>query len=152
MEIVLKFVRSEIHSLKGIKNFSDGCTSQFKNRFILTNLPKLESLYNLKISWSFLATSNGKGAVDSIGAIVKRCVWNGIVSAEDFFFSYATVNLKGIKTFYVNQNLIEENRVHLSDEWNMTPKIRNLQNQHFFHVKEESIMSLKDRVIRKKLI
>ncbi|GBM98742.1 hypothetical protein AVEN_108071-1 [Araneus ventricosus] len=63
--------------------------SQFKQRYLFTNQTFMEEQYNANVSWSFLATSHGKGAVDGIGGTVKRLVWSNIlagklITAKDF--------------------------------------------------------------------
>lgn len=63
------------HVLKSLVIFSDGCAGQFKNRYTLSTLCFLpEELDIPEITWSFFATSHGKGAVDGVGANVKRKV------------------------------------------------------------------------------
>lgn len=58
--------------------FSDGPSSQFKNKFMVSLLRTLNQQLGLRISWHYFATSHGKGAVDGIGASVKRSVWTAV--------------------------------------------------------------------------
>jgi len=58
--------------------FNDGPTSQFKQRFLFSNLHYWEQAYEISIKWNFFATSQGKGVVDGIGGTVKRMVWRNI--------------------------------------------------------------------------
>ena len=53
----------------------DGASSQFKQKYMFTNLTFLQEIYDVSITWNFFATSHGKGAVDGIGGDVKRRVW-----------------------------------------------------------------------------
>ena len=121
--------------------FSDGCASQFKNRFILSSLGYLQCTYGFPISWSFFATSHGKGAVDGIGGAVKRGVWIAIKSrritidsAKDFAFHASEIS-KQVKIFYIDKNMIDVNRNLLKEKWSQLRKIPNLQMQHFFEIK-----------------
>lgn len=54
--------------------FSDGQSSQFKNKYIVSILSKLAKI--VQVQWNYFATSHGKGVVDSIGGTIKRLVWN----------------------------------------------------------------------------
>lgn len=78
----------------------------------------LQSIYNIEISWSFFATSHGKGAVDGIGATVKRSVWTQINI------------LKNIKIIYKDKETVNDSRNQLTEKWKHTPNIPKLQTQH----------------------
>lgn len=60
--------------------WSDGPTSQFKNRFVAASFPLLEDKYKVQLDWNFFATANGKGPVDGIGGTLKRQVWMSVKS------------------------------------------------------------------------
>lgn len=47
-------------------------TSQFKQRFLFSNLYAWVMEHDLNITWIFFATSHGKGAVDGIWGTLKR--------------------------------------------------------------------------------
>lgn len=85
--------------IKLLKVWSDGPSSQFKNRFIGAIIVLFESLFPIKIIWNYFATSHGKGAVDGIGAVVKNKVKRMVNSrkaivndASDFVSAYKTEN------------------------------------------------------------
>ena len=63
-----------------VKVFSDGPSSQFKNRFIVNFLHKIMKIVH--IEWNYFATSHGKGVVDGIGGTVKRLVWNAVTTRK----------------------------------------------------------------------
>ena len=44
--------------------FSDGATSQFKQRYLFSNLHSWEMEHDIELSWNFFATSHGKGVVE----------------------------------------------------------------------------------------
>ena len=53
--------------------WSDGPSSQFKNKFIAAFVCHLRQTFNLSfISWNYFATSHGKSSIDALGATVKR--------------------------------------------------------------------------------
>jgi len=65
--------------LKHVHVFSDGPSSQFKNRYMVNFYHKLRSV-DMNLTWHFFATSHGKGVVDGIGGTVKRVVWRAVSS------------------------------------------------------------------------
>ncbi|KAJ8869980.1 hypothetical protein PR048_028991, partial [Dryococelus australis] len=60
-----------------VKNFPDGCASQFKNKFTLSNLCFMPKDFGVEFDWFCFATSHGKSAVDGIG-LSKCAVWNRV--------------------------------------------------------------------------
>lgn len=68
--------------IKRLHIWSDGPTSQFKNRYIAAAMVLLEDLFPLKIVWNFFATSHGKGCVDGLGAVVKHRVRRMILAKK----------------------------------------------------------------------
>ncbi|XP_077976176.1 uncharacterized protein LOC144432038 [Styela clava] len=99
--------------IKSVKIWSDGPSSQFKNKYILASLPALESVHNISISWNFFATSHGKGPVDGIGGSVKRYVWNQVrcrkhhvIDAKSF--TEATMAIQNIKCMEITREQIKE--------------------------------------------
>ena len=69
-------------SVKNIVFWSDGPSSQFKNKFTGVMLKFFESKRDLKIKWNYFATSHGKGPVDGVGAIIKRFVTSKIMTRK----------------------------------------------------------------------
>jgi hypothetical protein len=66
---------------KNLTIFSDGPSSQMKNRFIFAALDPLRKHFDLQsLSWCFLAASHGKGPVDAVGGTAKRIVWQSLLS------------------------------------------------------------------------
>ena len=65
-------------SIKLINVFSDGASSQFKQRYLFSNLYEWEKEFSINLIWNFFATSHGKGAVDGIGGTLKRSVWRQV--------------------------------------------------------------------------
>ena len=67
MQRILTHLKASYPGIETIDIFSDGLTSQFKQRFLFSNLHGWEMEHDLKICWNFFATSHGKGVVDGIG-------------------------------------------------------------------------------------
>ncbi|CAF5036332.1 unnamed protein product, partial [Rotaria magnacalcarata] len=87
---IITKLKQYLPDLEEIVFFSDGAASQFKQRYLLQNMTRMMVEHTLKLSWNFFATSHGKGVVDAIGGMVKRMVWQEIMtkkqcrSATDF--------------------------------------------------------------------
>ena len=67
MQRILTHLKASYPGIETIDIFSDGLTSQFKQRFLFSNLHGWEMEHDLKICWNFFATSHGKGVVDGLG-------------------------------------------------------------------------------------
>ena len=80
MSYLLKKLKEDNPSLKVLDIFSDGAGSQFKQKYLFSNLYAWEQDYSLSIKWNFFATSHGKGVVDGIGGTIKRAVWRRVKS------------------------------------------------------------------------
>lgn len=52
--------------------WTDGPSSQFKNRYIMEAMKMISQKHEVSICWNFSATSHGKGPVDGIGGCIKR--------------------------------------------------------------------------------
>lgn len=61
-------------SVKILKIWSDGPSSQFKNKYMAAMIAILEKEFDIKIFWNYFTTSHGKGCIDGIGATVKMVV------------------------------------------------------------------------------
>ena len=70
--------------------WSDGPSSQFKNRYHIASLAGLQRDHNVEITWNYFATSHGKGPVDGIGGSVKRFVWDKVRSRKHHVNSAST--------------------------------------------------------------
>lgn len=124
--------------------FSDGSACQFKNRYILSSLPLLSLNHHINLTWSFFATSHGKGAVDGIGGTIKRCVWNGIksrriqITSAEEFARYASLVAKNIHVTYIEKADVQKTRSIMEQRWSSAKKIPNIQSQHHFEISNET--------------
>lgn len=73
--------------------WTDGPSSEFKNRYMAMLLQDLSIKYKKTFHWKYFATAHGKGVVDGIGGKAKCLVQNAVMSkssapivqsAEDF--------------------------------------------------------------------
>ena len=78
MSIVLnKYVKERHPHISKVDIFSDGPSSQFKNKYVAHFFRELNKMFP-DMKWHYFATSHGKGAVDGIGGSVKRVVWKAV--------------------------------------------------------------------------
>ena len=61
-------VKNNVKHFENYEFFSDGATSQFKQRFTLCEI----TLVGKFLSWNFFATGHRKGAIDGIRRTLKR--------------------------------------------------------------------------------
>ena len=79
-QVIDKFIKKRNPDVKQVYAFSDGPSSQFKNKYIANFLHTLNKI--VQIQWNYFAASHGKGVVDGIGGSVKRLVWNAVISRK----------------------------------------------------------------------
>jgi len=99
LNMLLAYFRTEIDNFDKVVLFSDGATSQFKQKYILDYMTHFE---NLKaVTWNFFATSHGKGAVDGVGGVLKRLARTQVLSGGapvDNSEQFAVIKTNKIKT------------------------------------------------------
>lgn len=149
LNTIINHVKIRIPSMKRLLIFSDGAGSQFKNKYTLSNLVFAKEDYNTQISWSFSATAHGKGAVDGIGATLKKCLWSAIKSRKVVMndvrdcHSYAEKNITGIKTFVITKEEIESLQIKLEHRWSKLRPIPNVKKNHYFEAFDTNTLGIK---------
>lgn len=130
-------LKNHYGNFESIFFFSDGSSCQFKNKFIIRSLPDLLNQFGCKtIEWNYFATSHGKGAVDGIGAIVKRKIWqitktkNIILNDAIAFSNCAQKHITGIQIVYVGLDTINEISPTLTEKWKDIPNIPGIRKFH----------------------
>lgn len=93
MNSILKKLSAEHPSITKVHFFSDGPTSQYRNRtniyYLLTQVPALFKNISL-ISWNYSESGHGKGPMDGVGGVLKRSadklvlLGHDIISASTF--------------------------------------------------------------------
>ena len=79
MDKVLKFLVPEKGlKVKRVYLFSDGPSSQFKNKHMVNFYHKQRK--DVKFTWNAFAASHGKDTVDDIGGTVERVAWRAVSS------------------------------------------------------------------------
>lgn len=110
---IVKYLKESHGRFEKIFLFSDGSSSQFKNKFIIDSLTNFIAEFECDtIEWNYFASSHGKGAVDGVGAVLKRKVWQMtktkkllLHNAFDFY-ECAKNHVSGIRIMYVEEGEI----------------------------------------------
>lgn len=118
-----------------VKLWSDGPSTQFKNRFMASYMQDLRVKYQLaSISWNFFASSHGKGAIDGVGGTLKRYVWNKVKSralevrnAEEFVAATQHLN---VDVQLVPGEDIDQYYAIIEGDLANAPKIPGIQATH----------------------
>lgn len=116
--------------------FSDGSSSQFKNKFIIDSLTNFIAEFECDtIEWNYFASSHGKGAVDGVGAVLKRKVWQMtktkkllLHNAFDFY-ECAKNHVSGIRIMYVEEGEIVISSI-LKTKWEQSPNVPGIRKIH----------------------
>lgn len=109
---IIDIGKSLVTNLKKIHVFSDGPSSQYrqKKNFYLINY--FSSLNDIDVTWSFFESGHGKGVADAIGGVVKRCLdrqvsyGRDIINAADVYSTLESL-VKSINVVYVTETEIE---------------------------------------------
>ena len=137
MSTIFSILREKYPDFDQINIFSDGPSSQFKQRFLFSNLHLWEEMFNCEMRWNFFATSHGKGIIDGLGGTVKRSVWRYVRSGKGFattpqmFYELAVQRNPAIKIIFVDKGQVVENQNELQLHWSNTIPIANTQKIHF---------------------
>lgn len=128
--------------------WSDGPSSEFKNRYMVKLLSDLCAKHNHEFYWKYFATSHGKGVVDGIGGNVKRLVRQKIMSqsnealiiqsAEDFA-KIASQLVEKTKIIYVSSSEILE-IIKTSKPWENVMAIKGISKFHEIHCCNKEIL------------
>lgn len=141
---LVKMIKKAHGQFQNIYVFSDGCSFQFKNKFIARSLPDFVSEFGCKVfEWNYFATSHGKGAVDGVGATIKRKVWqmtktkNLILENAFSFYECARSNIIGVNLIYISSEEVDKFSTLLTEKWKELPQIRGIHQIHFLSSSED---------------
>lgn len=137
VDYIFSFLKEKHSEIKSINVFSDGPSSQFKQRYLFSNLHLFEQCYDIELAWNFFATSHGKGVVDGLGGTVKRTVWRH-VKAEKMLvrtaeqFAEVAVSLNpNIHIKYISAQDIQKDTQDLHQHWKAVLPISNIKSVHY---------------------
>jgi len=124
--------------------WSDGPSSEFKNRFMVKLLRIFSATYKKKFTWKYFATSHGKGVVDGVGGNIKRLVrvksmsqGEGVIvqSAEDFANVAKDLQTK-TKVLYVPACQISH-IIETENPWACVEAVPGIKEMHVISANED---------------
>eukprot|EP00112_Aurelia_sp_Birch-Aquarium-sp1_P019466 Seg4820.5 transcript_id=Seg4820.5/GoldUCD/mRNA.D3Y31 product="hypothetical protein" protein_id=Seg4820.5/GoldUCD/D3Y31 len=140
LDEILQNFPSEIEELH---IWTDGPTSQFKNKFVMEGMKTLSIKHNIPLSWNFSATSHGKGPVDGIGGCLKRIAMEkvktrqcSINNAKEFCQAVEGSQI-GITLISTADIYEKEESLHLKDVFTGEKQIKGIAGYHFIQCSKE---------------
>ena len=142
---IFQHLDENVRPFESIVMFSDGASSQFKQRFLLYSL----TLMNREITWNFFATSHGKGPVDGIGGMAKRVVSREVMSgrasvqSSQEFAIVAANKCKETKILHIGKEEIETTKLKLEEQFigvNAIPHIQQIHRVYTDHEKSKLLV------------
>ena len=136
MQHIFQTIRAKFPSVESINVFSDGPTSQFKQRFLFSNLHYWEQDHDISIIWNFFATSHGKGVVDGIGGTIKRAVWRHIRSEKSHittpqeYSALAKQLCPNVQVQFVAKSEIDQQCTFLDTKWEQVMPVPQTHKVH----------------------
>ena len=92
MKKLVSEIKTVTPNLKHIHYYTDGPTSQYRNKSIFYIVSRHKSLFGVSASWNYFEAGHGKGPCDGVGGSVKRMADEAvkqrkvvIQDAHDFF-------------------------------------------------------------------
>lgn len=133
---ILKDIK-KVTKVRKVNYWSDGPSSQFKNRYNLSCILYHQEDFGCEATWSFFETAHGKGPCDGVGAEVKRAVWRSILrgtevvnTPHDFFQAAQNVS-KNINILYVSQEDVKGESDNLKERWDECKPIPKTHTIHY---------------------
>lgn len=125
---------------KKIIYFSDGASSQYKNRKNFLNLCHHKGDFGVHAEWHFSATSHGKGACDGLGGTVKRLAaraslqrpYNDQIMTPRQLFDWATANIPAVHFEYCSKGDYEREYRSLEHRFQLSRTIPGTRKLHTF--------------------
>ncbi|KAL5007356.1 hypothetical protein ScPMuIL_016162 [Solemya velum] len=117
-------LKNKYPNIPQIDIFSDGASSQFKQRYLFSNLHPWEQEFDVGLRWHFFATSHGKGVVD-----VRSGKGKATTPAD--FYELAVRRNPGIHLSYIEATFIQQNKGLLEERWKDAIPVPNTHKLHF---------------------
>ncbi len=129
MSYLLNKLKEDNPLLEAIVIFSNGAGSQFKQKYLFSNLYAWEQEYSLSIKWKFF---------DGIGGTIKLAVWwhvksetVHIVSAEHYAV-VAAESCPNIHLHFISKTDIQEIESFLEAKWENVRAVPRTRQMHCF--------------------
>lgn len=117
--------------------FTDGPSSEFKNKYMIKVLNNLSNLYGKQFEWKYFATSHGKGVVDGIGGRAKSLVRTKCLSKSETmcvqssmdFFEAVRDMMPRTRVMHISKQEIDET-IGRDNPWEDIPDAPGIRKVH----------------------
>lgn len=139
MRVITDYLKLNHPNVKSVQYFSDGCAGQYKNYKNFMNLCLHEQELGMPATWSFFATSHGKGPCDGIGGTVKRLARHESLRREKDFlntfeklYKYCEDEIKGVEFFRISADQMDQRRPVINKRFEGGSTVSGTQSYHHF--------------------
>lgn len=156
-KVLVDVLKTEIPGeIKKIIYMSDGCPSQYKNRFNAHNLCLHQNDFGVPAQWHFFPTAHGKGPSDGLSGTVKRLAskaslqlsYDKQIRTPFELFSWAEKNITGLTFKYVDKKDVADNEKILRRRWKNTPALKNIRTFHALFPQHEGRILVKQHSLQ----
>lgn len=109
LEKLILEIKTLISSIEFIHYWTDGPTSQYRNRIKNFTIANQMEMFGMRARWNYFEVGHGKGPSDGLGGTTKRmgdeavrCQKTVIQDANDFYKWACTSNMKSVMFFFVS--------------------------------------------------
>ncbi|KAJ6655379.1 hypothetical protein lerEdw1_005437 [Lerista edwardsae] len=137
---LIKEVKKALPKVKKMIYFSDGASSQYKNKKNFINMCQHENDFGLIAEWNFFATSHGKNSCDGIDGTTKREVtrasmqrpYNDQILTPEDMYKYCTEKITGITYIFVPAEEIRQTEHKLTKRFELCLPVNGTRGYHRF--------------------
>lgn len=137
--LVTAFCQQNYPQMNAIEYFSDGCAGQYKNFKNFVNLCLHQQELDMSATWSFFATSHGKGPCDGIGGSVKRLARLESLRRErefldtfDRLYKFCAENIANVKFYKISAEEMATRRPSIEARFQGGSTVPGTQSYHHF--------------------
>lgn len=131
-------IKNILPHVRKIFYFSDGASSQYKNRKNFGNLCRHKDDFGLNAEWNFFASCHGKSPCDGIGGTSKRLAakaslqrpYSDQILTPFQFFEFCSHNIPGIKYIFVQKEEVKETEIKLQERFQICNRVPSTRQQH----------------------
>lgn len=137
---LLDYIKTKVPDVTKVIYFTDGATSQYKNKGNFVNTCRHEDDHGVKAEWHFYASYHGKGPCDGVGGAYKRAVYNAslkrpstnqITNVKDLY-DWAQTGVSKIATIYVPEDEIIQMQAKLYSRFANLKGIPGTRDYHCY--------------------
>ncbi|XP_055841543.1 uncharacterized protein LOC129908803 isoform X1 [Episyrphus balteatus] len=131
--------------------WSDGPSSEFKNKFMIKLMTTLSEKYKKNIYWKYFASSHGKKNIDGIGGNIKRLVRqytmnqdkNVTVQSAKDFSELSSELVPETRVIYIPSSEIAET-ITTEEPWDNVKAVPEISNIHWIEANGKSVKCKKN--------